>query len=353
MRSWFNIEFGTSGDDILEVRGRDGVLIAGDGDDLVDAASSSEGGNRIFLGRDDDVAILGQGDRFVGGSGDDQFFAVENGDNILTGGNGRDQFWVSSGGSISNVFELTANDAYYTFFGNVSSNSDLRLLADKATAIGFPGFDTNSFLHFDDIPTDLVRSGLISAKIRLEYDDELTELANLIPASADRPVNVSAYRLRAGEEFDPVNGNDEDIRFLKDGAGALSTVSVGEDGIYEWDITGLFKNTFRTGELSVALSGVFGNEDTDGRNSYAAFFPVDARDGLEPTLVFEVAAVNTITDFIPGEDVIGIAGLGIGFDDVELTRAGRSTLVGVDGEDFALIENVRISQLEESDFIFA
>lgn len=350
----FKPDFGTVDGDVIEVEGSDGLVFAGSGNDLVDASIASEGGNRIYLGRGNDIGLLGQGDRYDGGSGDDQFFALEGGDNIITGGRGADAFWITTGDFISTVAELTTADSYYTFAGNVSGNSDLRLLSDKATAIGFDGLDTNSFLQFEAVDTGGAVIPLISATLRLEHNEANLELARLIPATEDRPVNVSTYALEDGAEYDPVDGNDEDIDFGDNGANASATVSVGANGIYEWDVKELIEEPLFDGEdMVIALSGVFGNTDTDGRNSYAGFFPTDATDGLEPTLVLEMQTFNTITDFTSGEDVIGIAGFDIDFDDVELTDDGDNVFVGIDGINFALLEGVRADELSASDFVFA
>ena len=346
----FQPDFGSIDDDIIEVSGANQLVFVGAGNDLVDAMAS-QGGNRIYLGRGDDIGVLGQGDRYNGGSGDDQFFAIKGGDNVITGGRGSDQFWISAGDFITNLFEVKASDSYYTYSGNVSGNSDVRLLSDKATAIGFDGFDTNSFLHFEDIPSSKIGSGLVSAKLQLQHGSALTELSNLIPATEDRPVNVSSYGLNDGAEFDPVDGNDEDIDYGPNGSNASSIASVGANGIYQWDVTASIQDELDSGEINLALSGVFGNTDTDGRNSYAAFYPAGATDGLEPTLLIEALGINTITDFTSGEDVIGIAGFGVGFDDVELTEDGDNTLVGVDGINLALIENVGVDDLGPSDFL--
>lgn len=349
----FEPDLGTIDDDVIEVEGSKELVFAGAGNDLVDASIASEGGNRIYLGRGDDIAILGQGDRYSGGSGDDEFYVLEGGDNVITGGRGADQFWISTGDFVSNIFEVEASESYYTFAGNVSGNSDVRMLTDKASAIGFPGFDTNSFLHFDDIPSEKLQYGLISADLKLEHDIALTELSNLIPATEDRPVNVSAYGLNDGAEFDPDEGNDDDIDFGDDGANALSTTSVGASGVYNWDVAALVQDGLGSGEVDVALSGVFGNTDTDGRNGYAAFHPAGATDGLEPTLVIEALGINTITDFTSGEDVIGIAGFGLGFEDVDLTQKDGGTLIGIDGIDLALVEDVSVGDLSADDFVLA
>ncbi len=88
--------FGTTNIDIIELAGSENLVFAGAGNDLVDAAISGEGNNRIYLDGGDDLAILGTGDRVVGAEGADRFFATDGGDNIITGGEGADQFWLAN-----------------------------------------------------------------------------------------------------------------------------------------------------------------------------------------------------------------------------------------------------------------
>lgn len=353
MSHGFIPEFGTNGDDVFELTSSHELIFAGAGSDLVDGSVGSEGGNRINLGSGADIGVLGQGDRYNGGSGKDQFFATEGGGNVITGGRGADQFWITTGDFISEVYTVTASEGYYTFGGNVSSNSDVRLLSDKATAIGFPGLDTNSFLNFEGIPTSTKRSDILSMTLELEHDIALTELSSLIPATDERPVNVSIYGFKRGVEFDSTSGNDADIKFGRMGSKAVATELVGSSGVYEFDVSGLISQISQSGELNVGVSGVFGNIDTDGRNSYASFHPVDALLGAEPVLVFEIETVNTITDFKSGKDVIGLAGLELEFEDISVMQVKSDTLISVDGRDLALLENVVAADLSEDDFIFA
>ena len=88
--------FGSLEADIIEVSGTSQLIFGGSSDDLIDASISSEGGNRIYAGCGDDTLILGMSDRIVGGAGDDKFFALSGGDNIITGGAGADQFWIAT-----------------------------------------------------------------------------------------------------------------------------------------------------------------------------------------------------------------------------------------------------------------
>ena len=129
------------------------------------------------------------------------------------------------------AFKVVASDSYFTFAGNVSGSSDIRLLSDKATAIGFEGFDTISFVQFDlsDLQIPEVQSEFERATLQLTYDPVLTEPANLIPATSDRPVTVSVYDLTA--PFDATTGNGtEDIDFGAAGENAIALTSVGDGG---------------------------------------------------------------------------------------------------------------------------
>ncbi|MEM6403640.1 MAG: DNRLRE domain-containing protein, partial [Cyanobacteria bacterium P01_D01_bin.116] len=347
--------FGTINADTIEVEGSNQLIFGGDSDDLIDASISSEGNNRIYASSGNDTVILGASDRIIGGAGDDKFFVTSSGDNVITGGAGADQFWIATAEIPDTVstFEITANDAYFTFGGDVSESSDRRLLSDKATVIGFEGLDTISFLQFDlsDLPVDEIQSNLIEANLTLEYDSDLA--GTLIPATAERPVSVSAYEITA--PFDNVNGNVDDINYGVDGNNAVATTIVGDDGIYNWDVTELVNDELlgsNTG-VNVALSGVFGNENIDDRNSYASFYPAGATDGLAPTLVIETQAVNVITDFTSGEDVLGIAGLGIGFNNLSITQQEDNTLIAVNGSDLAILEGINADSLSTDNFVFS
>ena len=86
--------FGTTEADTIEFTGSNLLVFAGEGDDLIDAASA-EGENRIYGDGGDDTVILGTGDRIAGAEGADRFFTLDGGDNTITGGADADQFWIA------------------------------------------------------------------------------------------------------------------------------------------------------------------------------------------------------------------------------------------------------------------
>ncbi len=92
--------FGTNGDDILEAGldfdGNRDIVFGGSGDDILDA-SAGAGGNRLFGNDGNDILFAGSGDRLLGGKGDDTFFIIDGGDNLLTGGAGVDTFRIANG----------------------------------------------------------------------------------------------------------------------------------------------------------------------------------------------------------------------------------------------------------------
>ena len=90
----FEPQFGTLEADEIELTGSNGLVFAGDGDDLIDATSGSN--NRVYAGSGNDIIIIGESNRIFGEAGDDRVFVTSGGDNLITGGEGADQFWITS-----------------------------------------------------------------------------------------------------------------------------------------------------------------------------------------------------------------------------------------------------------------
>jgi serralysin len=89
-----NRVFTGSGDDTIFVTDGDRAF-GGSGDDEFDAIDAM--GYRISGGAGMDTFFLGADGRALGGEGNDKFYVVEGGGNLLSGGAGADQFWIVNG----------------------------------------------------------------------------------------------------------------------------------------------------------------------------------------------------------------------------------------------------------------
>ncbi|MDJ0590522.1 MAG: hypothetical protein QNJ72_11080 [Pleurocapsa sp. MO_226.B13] len=64
-------------------------------------------------------------------------------------------------------------------------------------------------------------------------------------------------------------------------------------------------------------------------------------------------SANIINDFTAGEDVIGIAGLGIGFDDLSFSDSDDGAVVSANGSDLAILSNANADFIaDEANFVF-
>ena len=61
-------------------------------------------------------------------------------------------------------------------------------------------------------------------------------------------------------------------------------------------------------------------------------------------------AANTITDFTIGEDVIGIAGLGIGFENISIIQQEDDTLIAVNGMSLGILQGIDANVLSVDNF---
>jgi hypothetical protein len=64
-------------------------------------------------------------------------------------------------------------------------------------------------------------------------------------------------------------------------------------------------------------------------------------------------SANTITDFESGVDVLGISGLGIGFEDLSIIQDGDNTLIASGEKDLAILLGVEADSLNADNFAFA
>ena len=135
---------GTSGDDTIALDASHKVILAGAGDDLVNA-TSSQGVNQVYGGAGDDTFNLGKDDILFGGEGSDRFFAQSGGGNRLIGAQGSDQFWIASAGipdSANIVVDFTVGEDVIGLSGLGASFEQLALMQNgQNTLISFNGND--------------------------------------------------------------------------------------------------------------------------------------------------------------------------------------------------------------------
>ena len=63
-------------------------------------------------------------------------------------------------------------------------------------------------------------------------------------------------------------------------------------------------------------------------------------------------SANIITDFTSGEDVLGIAGLGIGFDNLSISQQDDKTLIAVNNSELAILQGIGADSLIMDNFAF-
>ncbi|MBV6622956.1 MAG: serine hydrolase [Rivularia sp. (in: Bacteria)] len=62
---------------------------------------------------------------------------------------------------------------------------------------------------------------------------------------------------------------------------------------------------------------------------------------------------DKIVDFKVDDDLIDISGLGVGFEDIDITQNGQNTLIAFDGSDIAILQNLNSDSLSVDNFALA
>lgn len=136
--------FGTSEDDSLGIDTGNQLVLAGAGDDLIDATAST-GNNSIYGSTGDDTFTLGRNDTVFGEDGGDRFFAQSGGENTITGGKGSDQFWIASNqipDSANTITDFTIGEDVIGIEGIGANFESLGLTQqDENVVISFEGSD--------------------------------------------------------------------------------------------------------------------------------------------------------------------------------------------------------------------
>ena len=153
--------------------------------------------------------------------------------------------------------------------------------------------------------------------------------------------------LEAGLDFDPDNnlilvGDGDDLLDLSQSTGNNRAYGGNGEDVF---ILGTENRVFADGDGD-RLFVLSGGDNVITGNSGSDQFWIANAEYPEST--------NTITDFTAGEDVIGVAGLGIGYDDLSITQTDAGALISADGGDLAIVSNVTAEFLtHEEYFAFA
>ncbi|MEM8777770.1 MAG: bifunctional metallophosphatase/5'-nucleotidase [Cyanobacteria bacterium P01_G01_bin.49] len=98
-----------------------------------------------------------------------------------------------------------------------------------------------------------------------------------------------------------------------------------------------------SGDDTLFIGSGGGNNIVTGGSGFDEFWIITDEENL-PDMA------NIITDFISGEDVIGLGSTSLSFEDLSLTVEGNNTIINGLGQNLAIVNQV--TNLSESDFVF-
>ena len=293
-----------------------------------------------MVGNGADNTLVGENrdDNLSGGAGNDLIFG-QGGNDTISGGLGNDTLY---GGALKDVFILEENAGTDTIVDfkigedlidvtdfNLDLDSDLDKVnftqQGKDALISFNGqeilnlqgvdienLNEDSFIIKDISPNPEPLFGTVNDDvIEIELDNQLVFAGkgdDLIDAS-----NSSKNRIYAG--------NDDDTLIL--GQNSRLFGDAGNDRFF-------------------STSG--GNNIISGGAGADQFWIAVAS---------TPDTANTITDFTNGEDVIGIAGLGIGFADIDIAQQDDNSLISLNGGNIAILQGINADSLSLDNFTFA
>jgi subtilisin family serine protease len=286
-------------------------LFGGQGHDTLDA-SSGGGNNLLDGGKGNDVLLAGSNDHLLGGKGDDNLDASSGGgNNLLDGGKGDDVLLAGSndqllggiGDDILNALNGGGNNVL-----DGGKGDDNLLAGSNDQLLGGDG---------DDILNASVGTGNNSLDGG-DGDDNLL----------------------AGFNDQLSGGDGDDILNASFGSGNNSLDGGDGDDI----LIASFNDQLSGGDGDDLLFGGDGGSTMTGGNGDEQFWIVNG---------FVPSAVHTITDFEVEIDRIGIRGLGITFQQLDLIQDGNDTRISVFNTDLAILTGIQASTLDSSDFILA
>jgi D-alanyl-D-alanine carboxypeptidase len=289
-----------------------------------DAIAGNEADNTLAGEDRNDTLTGGLGNDLIFAQGGDDLIFGEGGDDTILGGLGNDVFVFKQNQGTDTIFDFNVSDDLIDISGlGDATFADIEIAQQgKDTVIAFDGSDIAILLS-------------VNAE-SLNADNFVNNPPESIFGTVDRDVieiEGSNKIVFAGEGDDLIDA---------------SVSSKGSNRIY----VGGGDDTLILG----ADSRLFGEQGND------RFFATSGGDNIitggEGADKFWIAvaeipdAANTITDFTIGEDVIGIAGLGISFADISITGQENNTLIAVDGIDLGILQGINANSLTVDNFAF-
>lgn len=197
---WWEIIFGTRGNDVIMGSDRNNIIIAKSGDDII---YSGAGRDYVLAGRGDDIVY--------GGTGDDRLLG-QSGNDWLVGGSGNDVVLGNSGNDTI-VYDIDTNKGDYDYYHGGSGFDTLyiKVTDTELSALGlnsqdiinyFSNSNANKFVDFSSLGFTL------SAK-HFEDIDVNVEITNQPPVVNDTAFNIDET-LPAGTIVGTVIATDPD-----------------------------------------------------------------------------------------------------------------------------------------------
>ncbi|MEQ9670220.1 S8 family serine peptidase [Coleofasciculus sp. G2-EDA-02] len=360
--------FGTSGDDVFTITDSPVIVFALAGNDEVDG-SGSVGGNQFYGGKGNDTLIGNSYDQLFGEAGDDRLDVSNGGgNNLLDGGKGKDELLANFndqlfGGQGHDTLDASSGGGNNLLDGG--NGDDVLIAGSNDHLLGGKGEDIldvssgGSHNVLDGGQGDDILNALNGGGNNLldggQGDDILIAGSNdqLLGGDGDDILNASVGtgnnsldggdgddNLLAGFNDQLFGGDGDDILNASFGSGNNSLDGGKGDDIL---IAG-FNDQLSGGDGDDLLFGGDGGSTMTGGNGEEQFWIVNG---------FVPSAAHTITDFELEIDRIGIRGLGITFQQLDLIQDGNDTRISVFNTDLAILSGIQANALDRSDFILA
>jgi CshA-type fibril repeat protein len=373
-----------------------------DGTDESDTIPGSLGSDLVFaFAGDDRIEAFEGNDTVFGGDGDDLKFGDQGNDSLL-GGDGNDTLIGSNGTQDLAASANFENDDF--LYGH--ANNDLiqggpgadMMYSGKQDDFSYGGKNDdmvwgdlgNDTLYGDEGNDTLV--GDTADENEVEPERGLSGMIDFIWGGAgDDLINggrsndtlsggVGNDTVRGGKEDDLVYGEAGDDLMYGDLGNDHLCGNEGNDTIYG-DINDNETFTQSPGRDTICGGSgndlLFGNEDNDrlcggtesdtlygglGEDTLAGelgddwLFGDEGNDlisggsGEDRFILFSDSGTDTIQDFQLGTDFIALGG-GLSFDDLTLSQSGTTTIVSLDSQQLAILNDIPVTALTESSFI--